>query len=568
MMGRVFYVSPWIVALLALLCSLQYQRGVRAFGPNPNQKRHTSPTAGNNTPSSGNGSKNKDKKNVNVDNTHNDVDSFIGSGTITTGTKSTEKGGHSRIRQNTRASSSSLSSSSSSSFALKCSPADDMSWDPLSAPKLDFDEDFYAVLEVEITASAKELKKAYYKMVFKYHPDNRKDASDDEKKLCNQQMMVINNAYRILKEDDVRKKYDLQRKRGVYGNKAVKMPRGNGSGATSSSTSTRSADRTQRRTTYSTSYDEDNDVDDMGWSRKNQRRYNSWADRDVDADAQRWAEEEEKDYEEGMFDDLDDFVNEGWFDEEMKAKLKARRRRQAREQNPTAAAARSRDGSGSAGGSQSIFEEIKDLLKEEERSKSSRRETQRKDVEREQKYYARSSDGDVSSNPNSPVNKVRRELQRLQMKVASDQRDWGEVVDQELIEERLNDLYEIKQLQSRLEELLQQEGKTAAGNDSYYGDNDGFNGGGSNDNYYDDYESSDGGRRPRPQRQRASSSSGSSGRGYAAGFDDDEGSGDAVEDEIEDRLYQRYRRRRAAEQQSGRDGDTSVENEMRRLRGL
>ena len=305
----------------------------------------------------------------------------------------------------------------------------------------------------------------------------------------------------------------------------------------------------------------------MGWSRKNQRRYNSWADRDVDADAQRWAEEEEKDYEEGMFDDLDDFVNEGWFDEEMKAKLKARRRRQAREQNPTAAA-RSRYGSGSAGGSQSIFEEIKDLLKEEERSKSSRRETQRKDVEREQKYYARSSDGDVSSNPNSPVNKVRRELQRLQMKVASDQRDWGEVVDQELIEERLNDLYEIKQLQSRLEELLQQEGKTAAGNDSYYGDNDGFNGGGSNDNYYDDYESSDGGRRPRPQRQRASSSSGSSGRGYAAGFDDDEGSGDAVEDEIEDRLYQRYRRRRAAEQQSGRDGDTSVENEMRRLRGL
>ena len=63
-------------------------------------------------------------------------------------------------------------------------------------------------------ANAKELKKAYYKMVFKYHPDNRKDDNDDEKKLCNQQMMVINNAYRILKEKDLRSKYDVQRKRG------------------------------------------------------------------------------------------------------------------------------------------------------------------------------------------------------------------------------------------------------------------------------------------------------------------------------------------------------------------
>ena len=256
-----------------------------------------------------------------------------------------------------------------------------------------------------------------------------------------------------------------------------------------------------------------------------------------------------------MFDDLDEFMNEGWFDEEMKAKLKARRRRQSREQNPTAAA-RARYGEGEGrGGPQSIFEEIKDLLKEEERSKSSKRETQRKDVEREQKFYARSN-GDMSDNPNSSINKLRRELQRLEMKVASDQRDWGEVLDQELIEERLRDLNEIKQLQLRLEELQQEE------NDSRYyrrdhndfGD-DSFGGGG---DYYD--ENSGRG----PQRQRASSSRSSE---YAAGFDDDEGC-DAVEEEIEDRLYQRYRRRRAAERGNGRDGDTSVENEIRRLRGL
>ena len=70
----------------------------------------------------------------------------------------------------------------------------------------------------------------------------------------------------------------------------------------------------------------------------------------------------------------------------------------------------------------------------------------------------------------------------------------------------------------------------------------------------------------RPKKQRSTSSSSWSTK-YAAGFDDDEGS-DTIEDEIEDRLYQRYRNKRNAERRKGRDGDTSVEDEMRRLRGL
>ena len=47
----------------------------------------------------------------------------------------------------------------------------EFSWDPRSAPKLDFDEDFYTVLEVDPSCSQQDLKKAYYKVVFKYHPD-------------------------------------------------------------------------------------------------------------------------------------------------------------------------------------------------------------------------------------------------------------------------------------------------------------------------------------------------------------------------------------------------------------
>ena len=49
--------------------------------------------------------------------------------------------------------------------------ADDMNWDPTSAPKLDFNEDYYSVVEVDPEATQQELKRAYYKTVFRYHPD-------------------------------------------------------------------------------------------------------------------------------------------------------------------------------------------------------------------------------------------------------------------------------------------------------------------------------------------------------------------------------------------------------------
>ena len=87
------------------------------------------------------------------------------------------------------------------------SASDDMTWDPKSGPKLDFNEDYYTVLEASPTFDAKALKKAYYLMVFKYHPDNRKNDSESEKKMCNQQMMVINNAYTKLKDPELRRIY-------------------------------------------------------------------------------------------------------------------------------------------------------------------------------------------------------------------------------------------------------------------------------------------------------------------------------------------------------------------------
>lgn len=85
-------------------------------------------------------------------------------------------------------------------------------------PKLDFNECYYDVLEVNPSVSAEELKKAYYKIVFKYHPDNKE--SEIDKELGNRQMMVINFAYKILKDPVSRREYDERRRYGLFGAKA------------------------------------------------------------------------------------------------------------------------------------------------------------------------------------------------------------------------------------------------------------------------------------------------------------------------------------------------------------
>lgn len=95
-----------------------------------------------------------------------------------------------------------------------------MKWpDPKSAPKLDFNEDFYAVLEVSSSADFALLKVAYKRIVFKFHPDRQE--AEAAKSLCNKQMMVINNAYKVLKDSTTRKVYDKKRERGLYGNRAA-----------------------------------------------------------------------------------------------------------------------------------------------------------------------------------------------------------------------------------------------------------------------------------------------------------------------------------------------------------
>ncbi|MSS72596.1 MAG: J domain-containing protein [Candidatus Latescibacteria bacterium] len=64
-------------------------------------------------------------------------------------------------------------------------------------------KDYYKVLGVPSTASPEEIKKAYRKLAFKYHPDKTKGDKADEDKFKD-----INEANEILEDPEKREKYD------------------------------------------------------------------------------------------------------------------------------------------------------------------------------------------------------------------------------------------------------------------------------------------------------------------------------------------------------------------------
>lgn len=63
-------------------------------------------------------------------------------------------------------------------------------------------KDYYEILGVARDASADEIKKAFKKLAHKYHPDISKDPEGEEK------FKVVNEAYKTLKDPELRKAYD------------------------------------------------------------------------------------------------------------------------------------------------------------------------------------------------------------------------------------------------------------------------------------------------------------------------------------------------------------------------
>lgn len=67
-------------------------------------------------------------------------------------------------------------------------------------------KDYYKILEVPTSANEAEVKKAYRKLAFKYHPDTNKD-----NKFAEDHFREIQEAYAVLSIPNTRKKYDHAR---------------------------------------------------------------------------------------------------------------------------------------------------------------------------------------------------------------------------------------------------------------------------------------------------------------------------------------------------------------------
>jgi curved DNA-binding protein CbpA len=65
---------------------------------------------------------------------------------------------------------------------------------------------YYKVLNVTTTASAEEIKKEYYKLAKRYHPDN---TNENAKENQTEKFKQVSEAYEILSDEAKRKEYDL-----------------------------------------------------------------------------------------------------------------------------------------------------------------------------------------------------------------------------------------------------------------------------------------------------------------------------------------------------------------------
>lgn len=79
------------------------------------------------------------------------------------------------------------------------------------------ERDYYEILEVSRDASGEQIKKSYYRLAMKYHPDRNPDSKE-----CEAKIKEINEAYDILKDSQKRAAYDR------YGHQA--FANGNGGG--------------------------------------------------------------------------------------------------------------------------------------------------------------------------------------------------------------------------------------------------------------------------------------------------------------------------------------------------
>ena len=72
--------------------------------------------------------------------------------------------------------------------------------------------DYYQLLEVDRSADAEQIKKAYRRLAVKFHPDKNKGSKESEERF-----KEITQAYEVLRDPDKRAAYDRYGEQGVRG---------------------------------------------------------------------------------------------------------------------------------------------------------------------------------------------------------------------------------------------------------------------------------------------------------------------------------------------------------------
>uniref|UniRef100_A0A9L0KME1 DnaJ homolog subfamily C member 10 n=1 Tax=Equus asinus TaxID=9793 RepID=A0A9L0KME1_EQUAS len=75
------------------------------------------------------------------------------------------------------------------------------------------DQDFYSLLGVSKTSSSREIRQAFKKLALKLHPDKNPNNAN-----AHSDFLKINRAYEVLKDEDLRKKYDKYGEKGLSDN--------------------------------------------------------------------------------------------------------------------------------------------------------------------------------------------------------------------------------------------------------------------------------------------------------------------------------------------------------------
>ena len=71
-------------------------------------------------------------------------------------------------------------------------------------------KDYYKILGVSTDAKAKDIKKAYYQLAKKFHPDTNKGDKEAQRKF-----QEVSEAYECLSDENKRKQYDAFATRGI-----------------------------------------------------------------------------------------------------------------------------------------------------------------------------------------------------------------------------------------------------------------------------------------------------------------------------------------------------------------